>query len=135
MRADNNGEGGMLALAALAHRSPRLSRPIKTMIGFGAILGLALFYGDGMLTPAISVLSAVEGLTIDSHSVRAAGPAAVAGHPDRPVRHAKPRHRAASDGCSDRSWLVWFFVLAVLGIAAIVRTPIILTALNPWYAH
>ena len=62
MRADNNGEGGTLALAALAHRSPGLSRRLKSTIGIGAILGLALFYGDGMLTPAITVLSAVEGL-------------------------------------------------------------------------
>src|SRR6202042_648075 len=61
MRADNNGEGGVMALAALAHRSP-VSRKIKTAIGVAALMGLALFYGDGMLTPAISVLSAVEGL-------------------------------------------------------------------------
>src|SRR4051812_5577117 len=61
MRADNNGEGGVMALAALAHRSP-IPRPAKTAIGIAALLGLALFYGDGMLTPAISVLSAVEGL-------------------------------------------------------------------------
>ncbi len=62
MQADNDGEGGVLALAALAHRSPGLGRWTKTAIGVSAILGLALFYGDGMLTPAISVLSAVEGL-------------------------------------------------------------------------
>ncbi len=62
MRADNEGEGGVLALAALAHRSTGLGRWTKTAIGIVAIIGLALFYGDGMLTPAISVLSAVEGL-------------------------------------------------------------------------
>src|SRR6185437_14147400 len=61
MRADNNGEGGVLALAALAHRAP-VSRAAKTAIGIAALMGLALFYGDGMLTPAISVLSAMEGL-------------------------------------------------------------------------
>src|SRR6201994_1214463 len=61
MRADNNGEGGVMALAALAHRAP-VSRKTKTAIGIAALLGLALFYGDGMLTPAISVLSALEGL-------------------------------------------------------------------------
>ena len=53
MRADNNGEGGVMALAALAHRAP-VSRKTKTAIGIAALLGLALFYGDGMLTPAIS---------------------------------------------------------------------------------
>ncbi|HEV7960810.1 MAG TPA: KUP/HAK/KT family potassium transporter, partial [Rhizomicrobium sp.] len=63
MRADNNGEGGVMALAALAHRSP-VSRAAKTAIGVAALMGLALFYGDGMLTPAISVLSAVEGLGV-----------------------------------------------------------------------
>ena len=52
MRADNNGEGGTLALAALAHRSPGMTRRIKATIGIGAIVGLALFFGDGMLTPA-----------------------------------------------------------------------------------
>ena len=57
MRADNNGEGGVLALAALAHRSRGLGRRVKSLIGIAAILGLALFYGDGMLTPAISVLA------------------------------------------------------------------------------
>ena len=62
MRADNDGEGGVLSLASLARRSGGLDKRIKGAIGIAAILGLALFYGDGMLTPAISVLSAVEGL-------------------------------------------------------------------------
>jgi KUP system potassium uptake protein len=71
MRADNDGEGGVLALAALAHRSPRLGRRMKSWIGIAAVLGLALFYGDGMLTPAISVLSsAVEGLGDESRPSR-----------------------------------------------------------------
>src|SRR5258708_10232137 len=65
MRADNNGEGGVMALAALAHRAP-VSRAAKTAIGIAALMGLALFYGDGMLTPAISVLSAMEGLNVGS---------------------------------------------------------------------
>ena len=68
MRADNNGEGGTLALAALAHRSPGMTRKTKAAIGVGAIVGLALFFGDGMLTPAITVLSAVEGLEVESKS-------------------------------------------------------------------
>ncbi|HSC17731.1 MAG TPA: KUP/HAK/KT family potassium transporter, partial [Rhizomicrobium sp.] len=66
MRADNDGEGGSLALAALAHRSHGISRRLKSTIGIAALIGLALFYGDGMLTPAISVLSAVEGLGVGS---------------------------------------------------------------------
>src|ERR1700761_5526535 len=66
MRADNDGEGGTLALAALAHRSPRMTRGIKAAIGVGAIVGLSLFFGDGMLTPAVTVLSAVEGVTVEA---------------------------------------------------------------------
>src|SRR5471032_369375 len=65
MRADNNGEGGVMALAALAHRAP-VSRKAKTAIGIAALAGLALFYGDGMLTPAISVLSALEGIGVEN---------------------------------------------------------------------
>src|SRR3954465_11125179 len=65
LRADNKGEGGVVALASLAHRSPGLSRRMKTIIGFAGVVGLALFFGDGMLTPAISVLSAVEGLKVE----------------------------------------------------------------------
>jgi KUP system potassium uptake protein len=66
MSADNDGEGGVLALASLARLSGGLGSGIKTIIGISAVLGLALFYGDGMLTPAISVLSAVEGLRTES---------------------------------------------------------------------
>ena len=65
LRADHRGEGGVLALAAFAHRSQGLSRRTKTTIGFLAVMGLALFFGDGLLTPAITVLSAVEGLQIE----------------------------------------------------------------------
>ena len=64
MRADNNGEGGILALTALVSRGlERHERRRWWLIGFG-IFGAAMFYGDGMITPAISVLSAVEGLEI-----------------------------------------------------------------------
>ncbi|MGZ5959679.1 MAG: potassium transporter Kup [Rhizomicrobium sp.] len=132
MRADNNGEGGVLALATLAHRSARLGRPIKTMIGFGAILGLALFYGDGMLTPAISVLSAVEGLTVVSHTFE---PLVI------PLTLAiliglfvmQSRGTARIGRLFGPVMVVWFLVLSILGISWIIRAPIILTALNPWY--
>src|SRR5207342_1498620 len=65
LRADNKGEGGVVALASLAHRSTGLSRRMKTTIGAAGVLGFALFFGDGMLTPAISVLSAVEGIKLE----------------------------------------------------------------------
>jgi KUP system potassium uptake protein len=132
MRADNNGEGGVLALATLAHRSPGLGRRVKMLIGFGAILGLALFYGDGMLTPAISVLSAVEGLSVVSHTFE---PLIL------PLTLViliglfvmQSRGTARIGKLFGPVMVVWFFVLSVLGISWIVRAPIILTALNPWY--
>jgi KUP system potassium uptake protein len=132
MRADNNGEGGVLALATLAHRSPQISRRIKMMIGFGAILGLALFYGDGMLTPAISVLSAVEGLTVGRHSLE---PLVI------PVTLIilvvlflmQSRGTARIGRIFGPVMVVWFIVLAVLGVSWIVRAPQILLALNPLY--
>jgi KUP system potassium uptake protein len=132
MRADNNGEGGVLALATLAHRSPKLSRGVKSMIGFGAILGLALFYGDGMLTPAISVLSAVEGLTVGRHSLE---PLVM------PVALViliflflmQSRGTAKIGRLFGPVMLVWFATLAVLGVGWVIRAPIVLTAVNPWY--
>ncbi len=133
MRADNEGEGGSLALAALAHRSPGLSRRTKTVIGIAAIVGLSLFYGDGMLTPAISVLSAVEGVGIGSPLLEPlilplsliilvglfllqSGGTAKIGRLFGPVM------------------ALWFTVLAILGIVWIVQAPVILKAFNPWYA-
>jgi len=132
MRADNNGEGGVLALATLAHRSPGLGRRVKAMIGFGAILGLALFYGDGMLTPAISVLSAVEGLTVVSHTFE---PLVL------PLTLIiliglfvmQSRGTARIGRLFGPVMVVWFTVLTILGISWIIRAPMILTAVNPWY--
>ncbi len=63
------------------------------MIGIGAIVGLALFYGDGVLTPAVTMMSAIEGLQRGERRVRSAGGAAVADAADRPVRVAKPAVR------------------------------------------
>ena len=131
MRADNNGEGGVMALAALAHRSP-ISRRAKTAIGIAALGGLALFYGDGMLTPAISVLSAIEGLgTTDAFKpwimpitltilvliflVQSRGTEKI-GKVFGPIM------------------VLWFLILAVLGTISIVRAPQILYAADPRYA-
>ncbi|MFM7597339.1 MAG: KUP/HAK/KT family potassium transporter, partial [Actinomycetota bacterium] len=63
MRADNEGEGGIMALAALAVSAVRRHRSAALIMVFG-VIGAALFYGDGMITPAVSVLSAVEGLEL-----------------------------------------------------------------------
>src|SRR3954467_11523812 len=64
MRADNNGEGGILALLALVAQSPGAKRKSRAMLVALGLFGAALLYGDGMITPAISVLGAVEGLTV-----------------------------------------------------------------------
>ena len=133
MRADNNGEGGTLALAVLAHRSPGMSRRLKATIGIGAILGLALFYGDGMLTPAITVLSAVEGLEVESPAL---APLVV------PLTLIilialfliQSRGTARIGRLFGPVMLLWFVTLAVLGASSILMTPAILAAVNPLYA-
>jgi len=130
MRADNNGEGGVMALAALAHRAP-VSRPLKTAIGVAALLGLALFYGDGMLTPAISVLSAMEGLGASDTFKPWIIPLTLA-------------IMVALFGLQSRGtekigkvfgpvMVLWFIVLAVLGLLEIIKQPHILLAADPRY--
>ena len=131
LRADNKGEGGVLALAALAHRSPGLSRRTKTLIGFAAVVGLALFFGDGMLTPAISVLSAVEGLRVEEPAF---GPLVL------PISLIillglfliQNRGTGRLGRLFGPIVLVWFIVLGALGIRSIAITPEILLAINPW---
>jgi KUP system potassium uptake protein len=132
MRADNDGEGGVLALAALAHRS-HIGRRWKSWIGFAAILGLSLFYGDGIITPAISVLSAVELLGAENRSLV---PLVV------PLTlviltglFAYQNKGTAKIGrLFGPVMVVWFVVLACMGLRAVVQTPEILWALNPYYA-
>ena len=67
MRADNNGEGGILALLALVAQSPGAKRKSRASLIALGLFGAALLYGDGMITPAISVLGAVEGLDVATH--------------------------------------------------------------------
>jgi KUP system potassium uptake protein len=132
LRADNNGEGGVMALAALAHRAP-VSRRAKTAIGVVALLGLALFYGDGMLTPAISVLSAVEGIAVDNDALK---------HLVLPLTlailiglFAVQNHGTNRIGrLFGPIILVWFLALSAMGVMAIIRAPQILQAVNPAYA-
>ena len=125
MRADNDGEGGIMALIALvaATLPMRSRRQLRRSVALG-IFGAALFYGDGMITPAISVLSAVEGLEVAD--------AAASTHYVVPIALVDPARRcsrssasapARSARCSGRSWCVWFVALAVLGLADIVDTP------------
>jgi KUP system potassium uptake protein len=131
MRADNNGEGGVMALAALAHRAP-VSRRIKTAIGIAALLGLALFYGDGMLTPAISVLSALEGIEVGNEGF---APFVV------PLTLVvlialfllQSRGTEKIGKLFGPVMAIWFVVIALLGLVAILKSPQILRAANPLY--
>ena len=133
MRADNNGEGGTLALAALAHRSPGMTRRIKATIGVGAIVGLALFFGDGMLTPAITVLSAVEGLTVEApHFQALVLPLALVILISLFLIQSRGTHRIGR--LFGPVMLLWFLVLGAFGLASLIQTPSILVAINPLYA-
>jgi len=133
MRADNDGEGGVLALAALAHRSQAIGRKWKSWIGFAAILGLSLFYGDGIITPAISVLSAVELIGAENQGLV---PLVV------PLTLVvliglfayQNRGTARIGRLFGPIMAIWFAVLACMGLRAIIQTPEILWALNPYYA-
>ncbi len=132
MRADNDGEGGILALASLAHRLQGLGRGVKLAIGTAAILGLALFVGDGMLTPAISVLSAVEGLSVESKTfeplVLPLSLLILIG-----LFVIQSRGTARVGRLFGPVMVVWFLTLGVLGLGAIIQAPQILWALSPHY--
>ena len=133
LRADNNGEGGLVAMLALASQSvkdkPRLRR---WLLGVG-IFGTCLFYGDGVITPAISVLSAVEGLEVISPTFTKAvipltlvilfGLFAV-----------QKRGTSGIGKFFGPITLVWFAAIAVLGVVHIATHPVILWALSPHHA-
>src|ERR671912_267476 len=133
MRADNRGEGGVLALMALVSRQPAINprrRRIYLIIG---MLGAALFYGDCLLTPAISVLSAVEGLKVATPGLDAVVlPISIS---VLVALFAVQRFGTAGVG----SWfgpitLVWFIVLFALGLRQIVDAPQVLWAFLPHHA-
>jgi KUP system potassium uptake protein len=130
LRADNNGEGGTLSLMALGQRAlGRRSWPLLTL----GVIGASMFIGDSMITPAISVLSAVEGLKLATpalehyvvpltvfilvvlFSVQSSGTARVA-------------------SAFGPVMVVWFSTLAVIGLVHISDDPSVLAAINPWYA-
>jgi len=132
MRADNQGQGGILALMALALQKVSAKRRQAVVLAL-CIAGTALFYGDGMITPAISVLSAVEGLKIATPLfepyVLPITAAIVIG------LFAVQRRGTGSVGALFGPIVcVWFVVLTILGINQIVREPSVLLALSPHYA-
>ena len=94
MRADNKGEGGSLALLALINRTLGGKKKWTSGIIMLGVFATALFYGDSMITPAISVLSAVEGLTTVNAGLAAVRDPDRGRHPGRPVRDPVARHGA-----------------------------------------
>jgi len=132
MRADNRGEGGILALTALALRAA-IGRPkLRWWILAAGLLGASLFYGDGVITPAISVLSAVEGLKVATPLF---GPYVI------PITlvllvvlFAMQRSGTGMvGGLFGPILVIWFVVIGLLGAVEIVRQPGILWALDPLY--
>lgn len=131
MRADNHGEGGILALMSLVGAN-RFKGTAKILAVMG-LLGAALLYGDGVITPAISVLSALEGVNVVTGSLKPfVMPAAVA---ILIVFFAAQRFGTARIGAAfGPIMLLRFLVIAVLGLTGIVRNPSVLTALDPRHA-
>jgi len=133
MRADNHGEGGivaMLALLDIRHAPAGSWRASLLVVG---LVGAALLYGDGVITPAISVLSAVEGLKLDLPRI---APLVV---PLTLVILAglflvQRRGTEAIGKVFGPVMLVWFLAIGLLGLAAILRAPAVLAALSPWHA-
>ncbi|MBP2295494.1 potassium transporter Kup [Azospirillum rugosum] len=133
MRADNQGEGGILALTALALRGMRPGhRKTKAVMAAG-IIGAALFYGDAVITPAISVLSAVEGLSVAAPVFdRFVLPITLT---ILVLLFVVQRYGTARVGSLfGPVMVVWFLVLAALGLAQIVQEPQVLEALLPTHA-
>ncbi|MDE2308228.1 MAG: potassium transporter Kup, partial [Xanthomonadaceae bacterium] len=133
MRADNKGEGGIMALMALAQRSVRGIPRLPLLIAVLAIFGAALMYGDGVITPSLSVLSAVEGLEVAAPALK---------EWVVPItllvilglfwlqRHGTDKIGAVFGPIC----VVWFLSIASLGVYGIVRHPQVLVAVNPVYA-
>ena len=130
MRADNNGEGGILALLALVAQGPDAKRKSRAMLIALGLFGAALLYGDGMITPAISVLSAVEGLEVVTHIFE---PYIV------PITLVilvilfmiQSRGTTRVGMLFGPVMVVWFATIAVLGVSWVVREPRVLAAFNP----
>src|SRR3972149_3243650 len=130
LRADNNGEGGTLSLTALAFRAFRRRTPLALILG---IIGASMFYGSSLITPALSVLSAIEGLNVATlafvpyvlpltvillvvlFSVQSYGTARVS-------------------ALFGPIMLVWFIIIAAAGVVQIASHPSVLIAVNPAYA-
>ncbi len=133
MRANNKGEGGTLALTSLALRTQREGSRGRLAVVVLGLFGAALFYGDGVITPAITVLSAVEGISVATPALE---------HYVLPIAllilvalFSIQRYGTAKVGLTFGPIMcVWFVTLGILGIREIATNPSVLAAINPMYA-
>ncbi|MEE3912852.1 potassium transporter Kup [Pseudomonas viridiflava] len=135
LRADNQGEGGIMALTALARRATAKYPKLQMMMVVFGLFGAALFYGDSMITPAVSVLSAMEGLELAfdglEHWIVPMALVVLIG------LFLIQRHGTARIGVLFGPVMVtWFVVLGALGVYGIMQSPEVLKAVNPaWGVH
>jgi KUP system potassium uptake protein len=133
MRADNGGEGGIMALIALTLRAVKRHERLRWVLMSLGLFGAALFYGDGVITPAISVLSAVEGLKVaapglESYVVPITLVVLVV------LFLVQARGTASVGALFGPIMCLWFVVLATLGVISILAEPSVLRAVSPMYA-
>ena len=132
MRADNKGEGGIMAMMALAQRATRQHPRTRKLVVLAAVLGAALFFGDGVITPSITVLSAVEGLGV-------AAPALthwvvwIAVLVLVTLFLIQKRGTGGVGKVFGPVMCVWFIALGLIGVYNIAQHPLVLRAINPWY--
>jgi KUP system potassium uptake protein len=133
LRADNNGEGGLIAMLALATTAVKDRPPLRRILMVVGLFGTAIFYGDGVITPAISVLSAVEGLKVAAPRLDAwVVPLTLV---VLTLLFAAQRYGTGGIGKAfGPITLTWFVVLILLGLPHIATNPGVLVALNPAYS-
>jgi KUP system potassium uptake protein len=133
MRADNRGEGGIMALIALAQKAIKRHQEWRIPLLLIGVFGASLFYGDAVLTPAISVLSAVEGLEVGTKALKPyVVPVAV--FVLLALFALQARGTAAVGKLFGPVTMAWFIAIGAAGIHGIVQEPAILAALNPLHA-
>ena len=133
MRADNNGEGGIMSLLALNLRTNRIAEQKKIYLIALGFIGASLFFGDGIITPAISVLSAIEGISIATpmlnHWLEPLSIGILAG------LFLVQRHGTATMGkFFGPLTLLWFLSIGALGVWSISQTPFVLSMISPHWA-
>jgi KUP system potassium uptake protein len=132
MRADNDGEGGIMALMALAQRTLSKGSRSAYVVGILGIFGASLFFGDGVITPAITVMGAVEGLEVAAPGLeRFVVPIALVVLAGLFAAQRFGTERVGK--VFGPVMVVWFLALAAIGVWNVIATPEVLKAFNPWW--